>query len=44
MSFLKVWLHIVWSTKLRKPLLTDDIRTIVFMHIKNNAHSKGGLC
>jgi putative transposase len=41
MSFLKVWLHIVWSTKLRKPLLTDDIRTSVFMHIKNNANTKG---
>jgi putative transposase len=41
MSFLKVWLHIVWSTKLRKPLLTGDIPTGGFMHIKNNASSKG---
>jgi putative transposase len=41
MPYLKVWLHIVWSTKLRRPLLTDDIRQELFMHIKENALLKG---
>lgn len=41
MPYLKVWLHIVWSTKMRRPLLTDDIRQTVFMHIKDNAKYKG---
>lgn len=41
MSYIKVWLHFVWSTKDRKPLLTDDIRQKVFQHIRENAREKG---
>lgn len=41
MSYIKVWLHFVWSTKNRKPLLTDDIRQKVFQHIRENAKNKG---
>ena len=40
MSHIKVWLHFVWSTKNRKPLLTDDIRQKVFRHIRENAKEK----
>ncbi len=40
MSYIKVWLHFVWSTKNRKPLLTDDIRQKVFQHIRENAKEK----
>lgn len=31
----------VWSTKLRAPLLTKDIRPAVFQHMLSNAKSKG---
>jgi putative transposase len=41
MSFLKIWVHVVWTTKLRKPLLTDAIRQEVFAHIKDHAARKG---
>jgi REP element-mobilizing transposase RayT len=41
MSYIKVWLHFVWSTKDRKPILSDDIRQIVFRHIRENAKEKG---
>lgn len=40
MSFIKVYVHYVWSTKDRRPTLTDDIRKTVFAHIKENAAKK----
>lgn len=40
MPFLKVWIHFVWSTKNRVPLLTAEIRPKVFQHIKENAREK----
>lgn len=40
MSYIKVRLHFVWSTKNRKPLLTDDIRQKAFRHIRENAREK----
>ncbi len=41
MPWVKVWLHFVWSTKDRYPYLTDEIRTQIFEHIKQNAREKG---
>ena len=41
MPFTKVWLHIVWATRQRAPLLTIDMRQKLFAHIKENALSKG---
>lgn len=40
MSFVKIWVHLVWSTKNREPLLTKDIRKLLFQHIKENAQKK----
>lgn len=40
MSFIKVYLHYVWSTKNREPLLSNDIRFNVFNHILENARKK----
>jgi putative transposase len=40
MSFLKIWIHLVWSTKNRAPLLTKDIRLQLFAHIRENAPRK----
>ena len=37
MPFIKLWIHLVWSTKNREPFLTKDIRKRVFNHIKENA-------
>ncbi|MEO6252083.1 MAG: IS200/IS605 family transposase [Ferruginibacter sp.] len=40
MPFIKIWIHIVWATKNRAPLLTKDIRQQVFSHIRENAIAK----
>jgi putative transposase len=40
MPFVKVWIHFVWSTKNREPLLSDEIRQDVFGHIRENAKDK----
>ena len=41
MSFIKVYIHFVWSTKNREPFLdTKDIRQKVWNHIKENAKTK----
>lgn len=42
MSFIKVYIHFVWSTKNRYPYLsTADIRKTVWKHILENAKRKG---
>lgn len=40
MSFIKVYVHFVWSTKNRTPFLTKDMRKKVFEHIRENAKEK----
>lgn len=40
MSFVKVWIHCVWSTKGRKPLITDSKKWDIINHIKENARTK----
>ena len=40
MPFVKIWIHAVWSTKKRKPLLIKSIRQTVFKHIHQNALKK----
>ena len=42
MSWVKVWVHLVFSTKNNEPFLqTKEIRKEVFQHIKQNAEEKG---
>jgi REP element-mobilizing transposase RayT len=41
MPFIKAWVHYVWATKNREPVLTDSIRHILFSHIRANAKEKG---
>ena len=42
MSFIKVYIHFVWSTKNRTPFLaTREIRETVWNHIRKNAKEKG---
>ena len=40
MSYIKIYVHFVWSTKNRELFLTKDIRYNVFNHIKENAKKK----
>lgn len=41
MSWVRVWVHMVFSTKNREPLLNSkELRSKVFRHIKDNAKEK----
>jgi len=40
MSYIKVYVHYVWSTKDRYPFLNDSIRSQLFAHIRDNAKKK----
>ena len=40
MGYIKIWVHLVWSTKNRQPLLDADIRKQVFDHMRENAIDK----
>ena len=41
MSFVRIYVHAVWSTKDRYPYLKGKIRTDLINHIKDYAQSKG---
>lgn len=40
MSYVKIWIHAVWTVKNRKPILTSEVRQKLFDHIHQNAVSK----
>ena len=40
MSFVKIWIHAVWTTKKRQPVLSKELRKEVFDHIYQNAVQK----
>ena len=41
MPYIRIWIHLVWATKDRKPYLDDKIRQQIFTNIKENAKVKG---
>jgi len=41
MSYINIWIHLIWSTKNRKPILQQEMRHRVFTHIRGNAKAKG---
>jgi REP element-mobilizing transposase RayT len=41
MPFTNIWVHLVWATKKRAPLLAKEIRQGVFKHIKENGLKNG---
>ena len=40
MSLIKVWIHAVWGTHNREPILVKEVRATLWDHIKSNALSK----
>ena len=40
MPYLKIWVHFVWATKDRAPVLAKEIRPELFRHIRDNALKK----
>lgn len=41
MAYVRIWIHCVWGTKRRIPLLTQENKTAILNHVKENAKSKG---
>src|SRR5690554_3326764 len=41
MSYIRIWIHLVWATKGRQPYLVENIRQRTFRHIAENAKAKG---
>jgi putative transposase len=41
MSFVRIMVHLVWSTKERQPLITSDMKSDLLNHIKANSIEKG---
>jgi len=41
MSYVKILVHCVWTTKSRVPFLSDKIRDKVILHIRENAEKRG---
>jgi len=40
MSYVRIWIHLVFATKNREPLLIKDIRYNIFKHISENCQEK----
>ena len=41
MSYVKIWIHLVWATKYRYPHLQKDLRRRIIQHIRHYAQKKG---
>ena len=41
MPFVRVWIHLIWSTKNREKIILTEIRQKLIEHIKINAKEKG---
>lgn len=41
MSYVKIWIHAVWSTKYNHKILTKEVRDMLFPHIVEYNRSKG---
>jgi putative transposase len=40
MPFVRIWVHLVWSTKNSVPSMLPAVRTRIFEHMKSNAREK----
>ena len=40
MAYVKIWIHAVWGTKNRQPVLSKERRNEMFLHIRENARQK----
>ena len=41
MPFIKVMIHLIWSTKNRRPLISKVLKPVLLSHLKNNSIKKG---
>lgn len=41
MPYIKIMIHLIWSTKNRQPLITKELKPLLLQHIKENSVKKG---
>ena len=41
MSFIRIWVHLIWSTKNRERIIHNELRSKLIDHIKINCKEKG---
>ncbi len=40
MPYVRIWVHLVWSTKCNERSMTSELRPILFDHLRSNARKK----
>ena len=40
MPFIKIWIHLIWTTKERQPLISQKLKKELFHHFRENAKKK----
>jgi putative transposase len=40
MSNIRIWIHIIWSTKNREKIISQSIKPLLLAHIRDNAKAK----
>ncbi len=40
MPYLRVWIHLIWSTKNREKIINKELKPLLLDHIKQNAKTK----
>ncbi len=40
MPYVRIWVHLIWSTRKRDPVLRKEVRGKIFTHIKRNVKEK----
>lgn len=41
MPFTKIWIHVIWSTKNREKIISQELKPLLLEHIVENAKHKG---
>ena len=41
MPFIRIWVHLIWSTKNREKIISSEMKNILIEHIKSNCNEKG---
>ena len=40
MPFIRIWVHLIWSTKNREKIIPSEMKNILIEHIKSNCNEK----
>ncbi|MCH7827671.1 MAG: IS200/IS605 family transposase [Bacteroidetes bacterium] len=41
MPFIRIWIHLIWTTKNREKIITPELKNLLIEHIKSNCKEKG---